>query len=541
MTKKQLKVPLWVFFGTLAMQLAWLIALPPFSGNDEIDHIYRAASVAEGNWGASNAPGDGWGALLPVRPDLVEAARPICETLKYYGPDNCNPVATVRGGNVLVASAATRYNPIFYWVIGTPARLIDGVGALYAMRVTAALACAGFISLAAWAVSRWSRTVWPVATLLVCLTPMVVHSNAVAAPNGVEMCAALAVWACLLGLTRADLHARTEHALIVGVIPAATVEATVRHLGPFWLLLTALVICGLIGLPRLVELVRRHSRTVAVVTSLTLLAAAANTVWVLSTRALSLGDGAIVDPGEKEPLILLAQPPLWIFQSIGVFPGRLDLAPHGVYAAELTVLAVLMFVAARHAHLRLRLAIFSVAVLSVAIPAAVTVGLVEYFGVAWQGRYTLPFAFGMVLMLGLALDEAQRSHRFSRASLVAGWLAISVAQVAAMVNVQVKELADSPLAGDRRWILPWPWLTVLLMLLGLGLWAATIRRASHRGQARIDAAVPGSRASVQAIPGKLRMPQLGNAPMLTSIHGRGLPKHLTRAATTPAGRRPPSR
>jgi hypothetical protein len=36
--------------GMLLLQLGWTLALPPFRGIDEFDHVYKTAAVARGDW-----------------------------------------------------------------------------------------------------------------------------------------------------------------------------------------------------------------------------------------------------------------------------------------------------------------------------------------------------------------------------------------------------------------------------------------------------------------------------------------------------------
>ena len=80
--------------GTLLMQAAWWLALPPFRGTDEFDHAYRAAAVAGGQWRPSGEiAAHGRGELVTVPRSLVSAAEPVCSSYPYTGHDNCHPVA----------------------------------------------------------------------------------------------------------------------------------------------------------------------------------------------------------------------------------------------------------------------------------------------------------------------------------------------------------------------------------------------------------------------------------------------------------------
>ena len=197
------QVPALLLLGTLLVQAAWILALPPFRGTDEFDHAYRAASVARGEWRApTEAAEEGRGGLVTVPRDLVAAASPVCSSYLYTGHDNCYPAADAGHGDVRVATAAGNYNPAFYWVVGTVARPFDGAHALYAMRIASALLCAAFVALAGWVTAQWARTAWPLFAVAVAMTPVVFFSLSVTAPNGLEMAAALSLWMALLGIVR---------------------------------------------------------------------------------------------------------------------------------------------------------------------------------------------------------------------------------------------------------------------------------------------------------------------------------------------------
>ena len=143
------------FVGVTLVQLAWALAVPPFRGSDEHDHAYRASEVADGEWRPDYVPPEhGRGDLITVRRDIVAAAHPVCTWLKYTAHDDCNGVRRIDDRHVLVASAAARYNPAFYWVIGSVAKPWTGAAALYAMRAAAAAMCAAAIAGCA---GSWAR------------------------------------------------------------------------------------------------------------------------------------------------------------------------------------------------------------------------------------------------------------------------------------------------------------------------------------------------------------------------------------------------
>src|SRR3954454_5713658 len=105
------------------------------------------------------------------------------------------------------------------------------------MRVVAALLCPALIGSAGMCWATGSRNRWPLVAMLFAMTPVLVYSSTVAAPNGIEMCAGVALWAALLGLTRPALSRIDERFLLGAPLPSAVVLGLVRQLGPLWLVL----------------------------------------------------------------------------------------------------------------------------------------------------------------------------------------------------------------------------------------------------------------------------------------------------------------
>ena len=258
---RPLRVAMLLFLGTLLLQSAWVLTLPPFRGTDEFDHAYRAAEVAGGEWKTERMPAQhGRGDLITVPRALVMAAHPICASYEYTGPDNCSPVRDQGDGKVLVGSGAAAYNPAFYWVVGLAGLPFDGYASLYAMRFATALVCALFVALAGWTTALWARTWWPVAGIVVTMTPVMGFSISILSPNGVEMCAALVLWSALLGLTTHQVSEQHRNTLLGVAGGAATTLTTLRSIGPLWVVLVLGTVILLLGLRQVISLVRRASR-----------------------------------------------------------------------------------------------------------------------------------------------------------------------------------------------------------------------------------------------------------------------------------------
>ncbi len=319
-------------------------------------------------------------------------------------------MTAVGDGRVEVASAAATYNPAFYWVVGTAAAPFEGDAALYAMRIAAALLCAVLLAAAGWVTTLWARTYWPLAALVAAVTPVMVFSISVAAPNGLEMCAALTVWMALLGLHSArarELHATS---LLVTATVGATVLTTLRSIGPLWLLLIVATMLVSLSPKQLLDLVRPRRVLTAICTAVVLAATVASVGWTTSagTNALEPQTTEVANRWTAA----LGQLPLWILQGVAAFPRRLDAAPALVYVLVGLTVLVLVVVGFVAAHRRLRVTMVITALLALAVPVALTVPTIRTAGPIWQGRYGLPYHLGLTLLAGLALDVRRFRHRW---------------------------------------------------------------------------------------------------------------------------------
>lgn len=474
------RIPLLLFVGSLLLQFAWIVALPPFRGIDEFDHAYRATAVAHGEWVVDSyvSPPHTWGYLITVPRDLVHAASRECQTYAYVGYDNCHPVRTLPHGMVTVASSAARYNPLFYWVIGTVAKPFAGASALYAMRITAAVLCSALLALAGYALERWKNPKWALMSLFGAMTPMVVYSTALPAPNGIEMMAGLTLWACLLGLARV---AQVDQRKLLWISTAAAVIlATVRSLGPLWLALILLTCVGITGPAETRAIVHRHRRTL--VTSILLVGTAtlAGALWTLTqgTNSPSLVSSS---KSASAPIAnTLKQLPLWLFQTMGAFPTRNEMAPMELYAVFTVVFAAIVGVSLWRGDLRTRSALAAVCTCSYLVPTVLVLLTFSRLGGAWQGRYELPYSIGIPVVAALALTQRPVRHRLVFPVLLGGWLAIASAQVVGVAQVLVQESQSSPLAGTDEWHIPPLWLIVSFTITGMLAWALAAQGSSQR-------------------------------------------------------------
>ena len=205
-------------------------------------------------------------------------------------------------------------------------------------------------------------------------------------------------------------------------------------------------------------------------------AVAAGVAWTVTagTNNPTLAGGRATESPWPD---ILAQPLLWLLQSIAAFPTRDEVAPVAVYAIVLVLAWVVLAAAWRAAETRLRLAMLMVTGFAIVIPFMLTLLSFQHVGFGWQGRYTWPLAMGVLLIAGLALDRSRvvPGAAWSRAAVGAAALAVGGATAIGQLRVLSNELAHSPLAHDPAWLRPPALLVVLLTLGGFALIAIAVQ------------------------------------------------------------------
>lgn len=388
-----------VLLGALAMQTAWILALPAFRGSDEFDHVFRAEAVAHGQLLDDGAPRHGRGGLVKVPGDVVAAAADMCASYAYTGHDNCNPVAHLGSGTVTVASAASRYNPTYYAVVGVMARPFHGAASVFAMRAFTAVLAALLLSWAAVVTARWARNAWPLLGLLVTATPVLIYSTAVAAPNGVGYAAGCLLWAAGLGLV--EERGRPH----VAALTTAALTVMVTHTtGVLWMACIAAVIASLQPLGSWREVFHRSPRRLIGAALLIGAGGLACVAWIVLAKTNALREPT----GSFQPLTfdyLASGQVVWALQTIAAFPLRNDPAPVIVYLLWLAPFLGLLVTGFKTSSARLRLGSLLLLAFWVAVPMALTLVAYAAEGLAWQGRYALPLAAGLPALAGLALSR----------------------------------------------------------------------------------------------------------------------------------------
>lgn len=442
----------WAAVGFFSFGFAWIVGLAPFTGIDEFDHGYRAVSVAAGHWraGGPTAPPElARGDLIRVRGDVVKAASAACNRLPYTRAYNCRAYQDPPGNEVVVASSAGRYNPVYYWIVGTAAKPFRGDAALSALRLAGLLMCTALFAAAVRASLIGARTIWPMTAVLVAGLPTTVYSAALSAPNGTEMLAGLAVWSTLLALT--TRRERPGWLYASGAVAAALL-ISLHTLGLFWLGLILVAIALLSGVRRTLGALRPRSALDLGAAVLVAAVSVFEVAWVVLARTNAVPSKTVAMLHSVWSL-LPREMMLWPLQAIGAYPFRDEPAPLPVYGLVIALVLGILLAArpALRTERRLRRCLGFVVLCSFAIPAAATVLTYDRLGMTWQGRYGMPFTFGFFLLVGLALDRRPPPRHVPTGVFVLFSGCWALAQALGPISVSLRQRHNVGLVNASGW------------------------------------------------------------------------------------------
>jgi hypothetical protein len=442
-----LKRGLITLVAVLVAEAAWIVAVPPFGGSDEVDHAYRATGVAAGQLHLDRGSPHGIGLLVWVPSDVVVAAEAQCTALPYQKRDNCHPVRTSYGRSLVTTSAGT-YDPLFYVIIGTAAKPFSGAAADYAMRAATALLCALLLALGVGVMTFAGTGRWANLGILAAITPEVLFSGAIPAPNGVEMGLAFVLWAALLAAVRRGDNAVVQRCLLMVAGAAALPLTFVRMLGPMWVVLIVGAVIATVGWRSVREIARRNSSTLVTVVATTFIGVCWWAVWqVIASHASGLQTAF-----EVKRWILAFNLPAYLMQMVGAFPYRNNPAPLGIYPLEFFVIVLLLVAAWRRGPTtQSRRAVLWITVTTVLVPVVLSLVFMPSLGAIWQGRYELPFVIGVLPLCGLLLDEVNFAPVEGPRLVALSGVFLVISQVVCVYHVEQWALGRPEAANDPAW------------------------------------------------------------------------------------------
>ncbi|MFG2038639.1 DUF2142 domain-containing protein [Dactylosporangium sp. NPDC048998] len=411
------------FAAFFLLGTAWALALPVNGTYDEKQHLVRAYAVWTGQWLPHERVPDASGietnafvgprSLLPDNADCTWIDKPA------YHPASCL-VTNGDRAHTLVPSAAARYSPVYYALVGLPLRISpDGTGLIWARLLSAALSAL----LLAWAVVlalTGGNRLLALAVLLV-TTPMLADLAGSINPNGLEISAAALLFVALL----------RRHWAAAGL--ASVLLFTVRDLGPFFVLaVLALSLFVTRTHPR--ELLRRAFLVPAA------LGAAFAVFWAaVASRGSDLDQGRPVPPTTSGAIlsdIVHNRAEFWARQIIGQFNYGETTISIAVIGLWYLLVAALVVPAVWLGDRRLRLGIATAFAGSAALLVALELYFAPKLGTHFaHGRYVMPLGVGVVLL-------APSADRYARWLSDRGWLDRLVLVCAALaVPMQLYALA----------------------------------------------------------------------------------------------------
>jgi hypothetical protein len=480
----------------------------PYDGAyDEHDHVVRAAGVVRGQLLVAPSADGKNGRYQTVPRSLVppnfDCQRAGGEPATCLGtpPDDRTPTR--------VHTRAGHYNPVYYAVVGWPLAALPTMTGVIAARLVSALLCATLLATALVMIWPMTRHRLLMLVLLLVTTPTLVALNGLLNPSGLEISAAVLLWAALTRLlSRAsaasdasdasETNARVRGASASIVISGA-VLALARPAGV--LVVGAIVLLGLVaagGRIRPRELLRRRDvRLGAAVVGAAMLLALA---WAAVAQVGSVGTEAPADQrslGELVRFIVLSRFDYWVRQTIGIFAYATVGLPVWVVAGWVAVQGFVVLLGVAYAGRRHAYTILAIPVACLAGGFVVELVFLRVIGSFMQGRYFMPLWVGMFFLAALAVPARLLPERGLRRLYVVGTGLWALATAAGLYvtlrhyeygNRAVAEAAGGwrPMVGEA---VPHAVNLVGIALVGWLVWRYLAR---HREPERTGAAPTGS-------------------------------------------------
>jgi Predicted membrane protein (DUF2142) len=411
------------FLSFFLMGAAWAAATPWDGAPDERAHMIRAAGVVSGQIApepTSAQNGTGGFQRVPAALD-----RNTCYAFDPTKSAACMQNPPQDGKFADLGTAAGRYQPTYYALVGLPLRLSpDYTGLLIARLISVAVAAA-FLAAAVRSIVEWSRRWFMLAGVLVATTPMAMEIIGSINPNGVEIAAAIAMWAALIPLVHSE--GPVDRRLLGLFAISAAAVASIRPSGPGYVVIAIAVVLATAGGTRLMRLIR--DRMVWLTTAALGVVGIGSGIWILVMKANELGGIAkttgILTTAEALQIVLVDRMSYYFESMVGYF-AFLDVRMPGTYYAlwyaVTGFLGITALVVGRRAD-RWRLAL--VVASSFVLPVVGDVVSVNTLGMIMQGRYVLPAAAGAALLAGHIISE-RGGFRPGTTRSALGWIAAIV-------------------------------------------------------------------------------------------------------------------
>ena len=408
----------------------WAVATPAFGSPDESSQVIRAWSVEHGQLIGH----DTHGAYRRVTaPEVYKTLIP-CYAFDPRNTADCFSLgSSSRTAQLLTYSG--RYFPAYYLAVGLPT-LFKSPGSvqLDMMRFVSVLLAAALLASAFVTAGEARIPTVTGAAMLLAVTPTVLFLAASVNPSGLEITAAIGVWASGALLAQRAAQGAFSDRLVDRLGIAAIVLVIARPLGLLWLAIAGVVlavVAGRGGVERLWASIRCR-RWLAGIVAAAVLVLAWDFWQGLFDSSHYLGTPP---PGPLSTWTILSTSigklDWLVRQMIAVF-GWTDIAAPSVtfavwFLAVGGIVGMAIVMSSRRWTLALALAVVTTLVLPVLLEAA----QVREVGYQWQGRYTLPLVVGIPLLAGFGVSETSTARFSTRRLSVVLVIALTSAQLAA--------------------------------------------------------------------------------------------------------------
>jgi hypothetical protein len=405
------------FFLAAALSSLWALATPLFGAPDEPAHAIRAASVVRFQIVGDEVPSEPEDRLVVDAPKAYGDASDSIACYVFLA-DTSAGCASFDDHTQLVRlpTSAGRHPPAYYAIAGLPSLVDGGALGVYLMRIVSVLIAAAFVASACATLDRLRRPRIGALAILIGATPMLFFIGGSLNPSAVEIPAALSLWMSGTALA-VEAPSGVDARLLRRVGVAAIALVLARQLAPLWLALIALALLAIGGRAATRALwASRPARWwgVAIV-----VATALQSIWIVVMRPLDpsfadsagirdLGAGTALRTSFGESLNRLREMVGWFGWLDAPAPGL----TYALWAIALGVLAALALVAWRQ---RFLLVAGATAVVAVGAPLLFETLQAHEVGYFWQGRYSMPLALGVPVLLALSVALPRTAHDTERA------------------------------------------------------------------------------------------------------------------------------